>query len=270
MTLEHLGAPFDIHTGGKDLVFPHHTNEIAQSAAALSERLEPEDFARYWMHNGFVELDNEKMSKSLGNFFTVKDVLRRHDAEGLRLLLLGTHYRNPINFSDGLLADAERRLGYLYETLEKADRIAAGAEPGPGISAWAEEARAVLDDDFNTAAVLGILADAFTVANADADRKGKKSPEDRAALARFARDARSVGAELGILQRPAAAALEALRARAVLRRGIDPALVEARIAERTAARAAKDFARSDAVRAELAAMGVALMDGPSGTTWKVE
>ncbi len=270
MTLEHLGAPFDIHTGGKDLVFPHHTNEIAQSAAALSERLEPEDFARYWMHNGFVELDNEKMSKSLGNFFTVKDVLRRHDAEGLRLLLLGTHYRNPINFSDGLLADAERRLGYLYETLEKADRIAAGAEPGPGISAWAEEARAVLDDDFNTAAVLGILADAFTVANADADRKGKKSPEDRAALARFARNARSVGAELGILQRPTSAALEALRARAVLRRGIDPALVEARIAERTAARAAKDFARSDAVRAELAAMGVALMDGPSGTTWKVE
>jgi cysteinyl-tRNA synthetase len=270
MTLEHLGAPFDIHTGGKDLVFPHHTNEIAQSAAALSERLEPEDFARYWMHNGFVELDNEKMSKSLGNFFTVKDVLRRHDAEGLRLFLLGTHYRNPINFSDGLLADAERRLGYLYETLEKADRIAAGAEPTPAVSAWIEEGRAALDDDFNTAAVLGILADAFTVANADADRKGKKSPEDRAALARFARDARSLGAELGILQRPAAVALEALRARAVLRRGIDPALVETRIAERAAARAAKDFARSDAVRAELAAMGVALMDGPGGTTWKVE
>jgi cysteinyl-tRNA synthetase len=270
MTLEHLGAPFDIHTGGKDLVFPHHTNEIAQSAAALSERLEPEDFARYWMHNGFVELDNEKMSKSLGNFFTVKDVLRRHDAEGLRLFLLGTHYRNPINFSDGLLADAERRLGYLYETLEKADRIAAGAAPAPATSAWIEEGRAALDDDFNTAAVLGILADAFTVANADADRKGKKSPEDRAALARFARDARSLGAELGILQRPVAVALEALRARAVLRRGIDPALVETRIAERAAARAAKDFARSDAVRAELAAMGVALMDGPSGTTWKVE
>jgi len=270
MTLEHLGAPFDIHTGGKDLVFPHHTNEIAQSVAALSDRLEPEAFARYWMHNGFVEIDHEKMSKSLGNFFTVKDVLKRHDGEGLRLLLLGTHYRNPINFSDGLLVDAERRLGYLYETLEKADRLAAGAEPGPGVSAWAEAARSALDDDFNSAAVLGILAEAFTVANSDVDRKGKKSPQDLASLARFACDARAVGSELGILQRPPADALAALRARAVIRRGIDVALVEAKIVERTEARRAKDFARSDQVRAELGALGVVLMDGPSGTTWKVE
>jgi cysteinyl-tRNA synthetase len=270
MTLEHLGAPFDIHTGGKDLVFPHHTNEIAQSVAALSDRLEPGDFARYWMHNGFVEIDHEKMSKSLGNFFTVKDVLQRHDGEGLRLLLLGTHYRHPINFSDGVLSEAERRLGYLYETLEKADRLAAGAEPGPGISPWAEAARSALDDDFNSAAVLGILADAFTVANVDADRKGKKSPQDLAALARFARDARAVGSELGILQRPPAEALASLRARAVTRRGIDPALVESRIVERAEARRAKDFARSDQVRSDLAGMGVVLMDGPSGTTWKVE
>jgi cysteinyl-tRNA synthetase len=270
MTLEHLGAPFDIHTGGKDLVFPHHTNEIAQSVAALSDRLDPEDFARYWMHNGFVEIDHEKMSKSLGNFFTVKDVLRRHDGEGLRLLLLGTHYRNPINFSDGLLADAERRLGYLYETLEKADRIADGAGPATGIPPWGDAARAALDDDFNSAAVLGILAEAFTAANVEADRKGKRSPADRAALARFACEARAVGAELGLLQRAPAAALGALRDRGVARRGIDPALVEARIAERTEARRAKDFARSDAVRAELAAMGVAVLDGPAGTTWKVE
>ncbi|MBS1109254.1 MAG: cysteinyl-tRNA synthetase, partial [Anaeromyxobacteraceae bacterium] len=270
MTLEHLGAPFDIHTGGKDLVFPHHTNEIAQSVAALSDRLEPEDFARHWMHNGFVEIDHEKMSKSLGNFFTVKDVLVRHDGEALRLLLLGTHYRNPINFSDGLLGDAERRLGYLYETLEKADRIAEGNAPDGPPAAWAEAARAALDDDFNTAAVLGILADAFTAANGDADRKGKKSPADRAALARFARDARSVGSELGILQRPPARALEELRAKAVVRRGIDPAMVEGRIAERAEARRAKDFARSDAVRDELAALGVTIQDGPAGTTWKVE
>jgi len=270
MTLEHLGAPFDIHTGGKDLIFPHHSNEIAQSVAALSDRLEPEEFARYWMHNGFVEIDHEKMSKSLGNFFTVKDVLARHDGEGLRLLLLGTHYRNPINFSDGLLADAERRLGYLYETLEKVDRLAAGAEPCPGASGWAEASRAALDDDFNTAAVLGILADAFTAANADADRKGTRSPQDRAALAGFARDARAVGAELGLLQRLPAVALEALRRRAAARRGIDAPFVEAKIGERAEARRTKDFARSDAVRAELAALGVVLMDGPSGTTWKVE
>jgi len=270
MTLEHLGPTFDIHTGGKDLVFPHHTNEIAQSVAALSDGLEPRDYARHWMHNGFVEIDQEKMSKSLGNFFTVKDVLVRHDGEALRLLLLGTHYRNPINFSDGLLADAERRLGYLYETLEKADRIAEGASPDDPPAPWAEAARAALDDDFNSAAVLGILAEAFTGANADADRKGRRSPAERAALARFARDARSVGAELGILQRAPALALGALRAKAVVRRGIDPALVEARIAERAEARRARDFARSDAVRDELLALGVTIQDGPAGTTWKVE
>ena len=270
MTLEHLGARFDIHSGGKDLVFPHHSNEIAQSVAAFSDRLDPRDYARHWMHNGFVEIDQEKMSKSLGNFFTVKDVLRRHDGEALRLLLLGTHYRNPINFSDGLLGDAERRLAYLYETLEKADRIAEGATPDDAPTAWAEAARAALDDDFNTAAVLGILAEAFTAANADADRKGKRTPADRAALARFARDARSVGGELGILQRPPAQALLDLRGKAVVRRGIDPAVVEARIAERAQARRAKDFARSDAVRDELLSLGVTIQDGPSGTTWKVE
>jgi cysteinyl-tRNA synthetase len=270
MTLEHLGTTFDIHTGGKDLVFPHHTNEIAQSVGALSDDLEITSFARHWMHNGFVEIDQEKMSKSLGNFFTVKDLLGRFDGEGLRLFLLGTHYRHPINFSDGLIAETERRLAYLYETVEKAERAAAGSAPAAAPSAWLEAAGEALDDDFNTAAVLGILADAFVQVNALADRKGKRSPEERAALAAFARDARALGAELGILQRPAAEALLALRTKAAARRGVDAAVVERKIAERAEARRAKDFARSDAVRDELLAMGVALMDGPQGTTWKVE
>jgi cysteinyl-tRNA synthetase len=270
MTLEHLGAPFDIHTGGKDLVFPHHTNEIAQSVAALSDGLEVESFSRHWMHNGFVEIDHEKMSKSLGNFFTVKDLLGRFDGEGLRLFLLGTHYRNPVSFSDGLIAEAERRLAYLYETVEKAERAAAAEAPAAAPSPWLEAAREALDDDFNTAAVLGILAEAFNQANALADRKGKRAPAERAALAAFVRDARAIGAELGVLQRPPAAALLALRGKAAARRGIDRALVERKIAERADARKARDFARSDAVRDELLAMGVALMDGPQGTTWKVE
>jgi cysteinyl-tRNA synthetase len=269
MALAHLGFPFDLHTGGKDLVFPHHTNEIAQSVAAAGDGEHAESFCRHWAHNGFVEIDDEKMSKSLGNFFTVRDVLARFDAEGLRLFLLGTHYRNDFNFSDLLLSEAERRLGYLYETLEKADRAAAGAAPGPE-EPFVEEARAALDDDFNTAQVLGILADVFTAANALADRKGKKSPEERARLAAFARDARTVGAELGLLARPPEQALATLRDRAAARRGIDRALVEQRIAERTAARKAKDFARSDAIRDELARLGVALMDGPQGTSWKVD
>jgi cysteinyl-tRNA synthetase len=268
MTLEHLGATFDIHTGGKDLVFPHHTNEIAQSVAAFSERLEPREFARHWMHNGFVEIDQEKMSKSLGNFFTVKDVLVRHDGEALRLLLLGTHYRNPINFSDGLLGDAERRLAYLYETLEKADRLAAGAAPA-AVDPLVERCREALDDDFNTPQVLGLLAEAFTAANTLCDLKGKKTGEQKAALAAFAAAARTVGETLGLLGRPPRLALLALRAKAAARRGIDGSAVEARLLERAAARRARDFARSDAIRDELLAGGVAIMDGPEGTTWKV-
>src|SRR5512138_1095628 len=213
------------------------------------------------MHNGFLEIDSEKMSKSLGNFFTIRDVLEKFDAEALRLFLLGTHYRNPINYSDAILVEAERRLAYLYETLDKVDRAAAGGSPAGEGGALVEKAFAALDDDFNTAQVLGILADAFTEANALADRRGKKGPEERARLAAFARDARTVGATLGILQRAPAQALRAIRDRAAVRRGVDAAAVERKIAERAEARKAKDFARGDAIRGELLAMGVAIQDG---------
>jgi cysteinyl-tRNA synthetase len=269
MTRKHLGDTFDIHSGGKDLVFPHHTNEIAQSVAATSDALRAEDFARYWLHNGFVEIDDEKMSKSLGNFFTVRDVLARYDGEGLRFFLLGTHYRNDFNFSDAILDEAERRLGYLYETIVKAERTAGDAAPGAE-SGFVGPCRAALDDDFNTPQVLGLLADAFTAANALADKKGKKSPAEKAELAAFARDARAVGATLGVLQRPPPAALRALRDKAAGRRGIEERWVEERIAARAEARKAKDFARSDALRDELLAKGVAIMDGPEGTSWKVQ
>jgi cysteinyl-tRNA synthetase len=269
MTRKHLGDTFDVHAGGTDLVFPHHTNEIAQSVAATSDALRAEDFARYWLHNGFVEIDDEKMSKSLGNFFTVRDVLARYDGEGLRYFLLGTHYRNDFNFSDAILEEAERRLGYLYETLLKAERLAGEAAPGPE-APFVEPSRAALDDDFNTPQVLGLLAEAFTAANALADKKGKKSPQEKAELAAFAQGARAVGAALGVLQRPTAAALRALRDKAAARRGIEEPWVDAKIAERAEARKAKDFARSDALRDELLAKGVAIMDGPEGTTWKVQ
>ncbi len=271
MTLEHLGIPIDLHGGGKDLVFPHHTNEIAQSVAALSDDLRAEAYSHYWMHHGFVEIDSEKMSKSLGNFFTVKDVLTKFDAEAMRVFLLGTHYRNPINYSDAMLVEAEKRLDYFYETLAKVDALVREVSPAEGAEDdLVERARAALDDDFNTAAVLAVLAEAFTAANALADVKGKKTPGQRAQLARFARDARVVGREIGIVQRPPADALAALRDRAARRRGIDQALVERRIAERAEARKAKDFTRSDAIRDQLLVMGVAVLDGPQGTTWKVE
>ncbi|HEX9241979.1 MAG TPA: cysteine--tRNA ligase [Anaeromyxobacter sp.] len=270
MTLAHLGAPIDLHGGGKDLVFPHHTNEIAQSVAAVGDGKSAESFSRYWMHHGFVEIDSEKMSKSLGNFFTIRDVLVKFDAEVMRLFLLGTHYRNPINYSDAMLQEAERRLRYLHKTLEKADRLAAGASPAGQVGSLVEDARKALDDDFNTPQVLAVLAEAFTAANVLADKKGKRTPEDRTALAAFARDAREIGTTLGLLQRPPAAALRALRDRASARKGIDGAEVERRIAERAEARKAKDFARGDAIRDALLARGVAILDGAEGTTWDVE
>jgi cysteinyl-tRNA synthetase len=269
MTFAHLGASIDLHGGGKDLVFPHHTNEIAQSVAAVGDGRTAETFSRHWMHHGFVEIDSEKMSKSLGNFFTIREVLAKFDAEVMRLFLLGTHYRNPINYSDAVLQEAERRLRYLYKTLEKVDRLAAGASAAGHPGALVEQARRALDDDFNAPQVLGILAEGFTAANALADRKGKKTPEDRAALAAFARDAREIGTTLGLVQRPPADALRALRAKAAARLGIDAGEVEARLAERAAARKAKDFARGDAIRDALLASGVELLDGPDGTTWDV-
>src|SRR5512138_900245 len=222
------------------------------------------------MHNGFLEIDSEKMSKSLGNFFTIRDVLEKFDAEALRLFLLGTHYRNPINYSDAILHEAEKRLRYFYRTLGKADEVAAGTSPAGRGGAFVEDARRALDDDFNTPQVLAVLAQAFTEANALADRRGRRTPDEKAALAAFARDAREVGTELGILQRPPADALRAIRGRAASRKGIDAAWVEGRIAERTAARKAKDFARGDAIRDELLARGVAILDGPQGTSWDVE
>jgi cysteinyl-tRNA synthetase len=270
MSEQHLGLPIDLHGGGKDLVFPHHTNEIAQSAAAVGDGRTAESFCRHWMHHGFVEIDSEKMSKSLGNFFTIREVLAKFDPEVMRLFLLGTHYRNPINYSDAILQEAERRLRYLYKTLDKVDRLAQGTSPAGVGGAVVEDARRALDDDFNAPQVLAILAEAFTAANVLADRKGKKAPEDKAKLAAFARDVREIGTTLGLLQRPPAVALAALRARAAERLGIDAVEVEARIAERAAARKAKDFARGDAIRDELLARGVALLDGPDGTTWDVE
>ena len=270
MTLKHLGVRFDLHAGGKDLIFPHHTNEIAQSAAATSDAPRAEDFARYWLHNGFLNVDDEKMSKSLGNFSTVEEVLSRFDAEGLRLFLLGTHYRRDMNFTDLLLGEAERRVRALYETLEKADRLSEGGAAGARGGALLEQSLEALDDDFNTPKVLALLAESFTAANARSDRKGKKSPEELAELAAFASDARAVGRVLGILQREPAGARIAIRGKAAARRGIDPREVEARIAERARARSARDFSRGDAIRDELQAKGVALMDGPSGTSWTVD
>ena len=277
MAHRYLGDSFDIHGGGSDLIFPHHENEIAQSEGAFGS------FARHWMHSGMVNFGGEKMSKSLGNVVTIRKVAETHDLEALRLLLISVHYRSPVNFTIARdaagaavypdLDEAEARLDYFYRTLERLDAFLA---PLGNItdklppSELATSVGAAMDDDFNTAAAIGHLYEAFVRANKLLDdAKAMPKPQRQQTLAAIARDARTIGETLGIMRRPPSEFLLARRGRLCVRRGIDPAAVEAKIAERTAARTAKDFKRADEIRAELKMTGVELMDGPTGTAWRV-
>src|SRR5437868_15374404 len=245
MSQKYLGTTFDVHGGGKDLVFPHHENEIAQSEAASGEPL-----ARFWLHNGFVTIDAEKMSKSLGNFRTIRDLLVHWDGESLRAFLLSTHYRHPINFSEPALADADRRVEYFYESLAKGDaylrqkKFSQEAQPLPEPLA---EFRAAMEDDFNTADALARLEHLYARLNARIDAKAP--PAEVAALLRTFRELWHL---LGLSLRAPEEAVRSRRQLAARRKNIDPSWVEERIAARVAARKAKEFAQADAIRAEVA------------------
>jgi cysteinyl-tRNA synthetase len=254
-----------------DLVFPHHENEIAQSEAASGEL-----FCKVWMHGGFLDLEGAKMSKSLGNVKDLRAALAVVDAEALRYFFLSTHYRAQIAFSDKSLADAESRMQYFYETLRKVDdRIAAARDLPPGpIHGQPEAVKQrfieVMDDDFNFAGGLGVLSELFTNLNELTDKPPvKDKPLVVRTLVELRKIVREVSSVLGLFEDPPAEWLARRRDRLVVQRGIDPARVEALLVERAAARAAKDFKRSDAIRDEAKALGVEIMDTPQGTDWKV-
>ncbi|PJK29055.1 cysteine--tRNA ligase [Minwuia thermotolerans] len=242
MIEKHLGRTIDIHAGGQDLIFPHHENEMAQSTCAHGGEV----FARYWMHNGMLRIEGQKMSKSVGNVLLIHDLLSREPAEAVRLLLLSGHYRHPLDFSQAGLDQARKNLDRIYGLL----RGVRAADPDSGHPDVAAVLAALMDD-LNTPKA---LAEIFRIARAV--EQGETGAE-------VLRDACWL---LGIGQQSAEAWRQSAASAAPQ---VDPAVVESLIAERQAARKAKDFARADAIRDELTGMGVVLEDGPEGTTWRM-
>jgi cysteinyl-tRNA synthetase len=243
MSCQTLGETFDLHGGGADLQFPHHENEIAQSEGASGKPL-----ARFWVHNGFVRVDNEKMSKSLGNFFTIRDVLKQYDAETIRFFLVRTHYRSALNYSDAHLDDARTALKRLYTAL-------AGVAPDAAVAIdwtqpFAARFKAAMDEDFGTPEAVAVLFDLAGEVNKT------RSP----ALAGLLK---SLGGCLGLLQGEPGAYLQAGA-------GLDEASIQGLIAERAAAKAAKNFAEADRIRQNLLAQGIVLKDSAAGTTWEAQ
>jgi cysteinyl-tRNA synthetase len=271
MSCSLLGKHFDIHGGGADLQFPHHENEIAQSEGAYAQET-GKPFVNTWMHNGFVRVDNEKMSKSLGNFFTIREVLKQFDPEVIRFFILRAHYRSPLNYSDTHLEDARQGLSRLYTALASAgitdaaggrhsdlaighfahQELRAAFADAPAVQAAMDAFAQAMDDDFNTPIAIAALFDLATEVN-------KAKRQDLAQLLR------QLAGLLGLLERAPESFLQAGRPDA---KGLSAPEIEAQIQARLAARKSRNFALADQIRADLLAQGVILEDSPTGTSWR--
>jgi len=277
-----LGATFDIHGGGRDLIFPHHENEIAQSEGASGK-----PFVKYWLHNGFVNVNQEKMSKSLGNFFTIRDILKTFDPEVVRFFILTAHYRSPIDFSDQNLEDAKAGLTRFYEALQAAEKTLTQHQVPdhancPTINdderevydlfeALEDRFTEAMDDDFNTAAAIGHLFDGVRALNRLVARGDfENCPLSLKVMREGVALLKTLGAVLGILNSEPTAWLEGQKSAGLAESGVSAEEIETLIAERQQARKDRNFARADQIRDELAARGIELLDSKEGTTWKVK
>jgi len=282
MSMQFLGKTFDIHGGGKDLVFPHHENEIAQSEGANQCQ-----FVRYWLHNGFVNIDSEKMSKSLGNFFTIRQVLEKYDPETLRFFILSAHYRSPIDFSDQNLNDARAGLERIYACLAAMDEVLAGktvsselpaaaslpssaAELHEKVAQLIARFREAMDDDFNTALAIGTLFETVRAVNRCLAEAREYTPAMLSLVAKVRELFSETGAVLGLFSNCPAAWLEKTRSALSSDMDIAPQEIEKLIAERAEARRNKDFKSGDEIRDMLLEKGIMLLDSAQGTTWKVK
>ena len=260
MSAEYLGRGFDIHGGGKDLIFPHHENEIAQS-----EALNGCQFVKYWLHNGFVDINNEKMSKSLGNFTMIKDVLAQYSSEVIRMFLLSKHYRSPIDYSEDSMKEVSQGLDRIYAFLARLADAGIKGDCDTTGPLW-DELTVALNDDFNSAKALALVFEAVKAGNKELDAGNA----DTAALNQAYSDIRKVAEILGFFRMEPADWFDAKKDKVMEDMAVDADKVDALILERAQARKDKNFARADEIRDELAAMKIVLEDGPQGTTWKVE
>ncbi len=278
MSVHYLGSSFDIHGGGKDLLFPHHENERAQSIGAYGG-----DFARYWVHNGFVTVESEKMSKSLGNFLTIRDALERYHPQVLRLFLLSRHYRSPIDFSGEAVRGMQSGLVRIYRTFQRLEEVLPPEKPDAGLSGaflsedlsadgppepFMEQFMAVMEEDLNTASATGLIFEKVREVNKVLD-SGEGSPPEPVlqSLSRDRRNLLMAGRVLGLFEESPARFFEEIAVRPAGDQ-VDPSVIEKMIQERAAARKEKNWARADEIRDQLKKMGVILEDGPQGTTWR--
>jgi len=266
MSSAYLGETFDIHGGGRDLVFPHHENEIAQSEGASGK-----PFARYWVHNGFVNINHEKMSKSLGNFLLIKDILKSYHPDSVRLFLLSNHYRSPIDYTNKAMDESDTGLDKIYSLIKRVEDVpdlVLKEVQDDGGDYWKQFCRA-MDDDFNTAKGTGILFDAVRQANRLMDENSGTIPGDvKITIGKIHADILKTGKVLGILSESAGAYFERKKTKFIEKKAIDPSMIDSLVKERFEARKTKDWKKADEIRKKLSDMDVLIEDRPEGTIWK--